>query len=287
MAGKIQFCNRRVLACLEQRLKGGIYPRGILLDPTDASLLSLKARATDASKRFAGTPLARITGVFQAMQNHYALNGKPPDASKDDPQLIHELFGETAISTHRSILFKWLCDEILLSSGVRCRLMVGKLHTPALIFPHHHVWVDITLDEGSNTTFRVDATRSSEKGQEPILPVSFDGQTSGISEKFQTWFAQSVMVSENLGVQRDEGAIDDLVAFAAEAHQLESTEICSTANAFYRLGLHPESIQPLYLEIKKRIRAGTAKTQMHEAELEQAVGFVKWWESRRDTIDIT
>jgi hypothetical protein len=280
------FLTKRVLTCLEQRfVRGnGLIGRSVL-ESKSPSLLSLRASADAAANRTTGTPLARIGAVFQTMNDHFdALKSDADgdtDGEEEKPMMLHEV--PEAACYERSVLFKWLCDELVSSNEeARFRVMLGELHVPKEAWPEYHAWVDISFaGEAAPATLRVDPTRPF-GCLDPFLPLDDNGEPQGIEEQYHVWPAQSIFNTDALGsifshknkkmgekIQRD--AIGDLVAAAAANPQtLTMSELFSTANAFMGLSLPPHVMTPLVKEMKKRLVEGTAQT-----ELGLGLGFIR------------
>ena len=291
------FLTPCALASLEQSLTGGFCQKSpavrCLLDPLSPSLLELKSTAA-ASATKGITPIDKIGNVFDTMDDHFASNNREL-SSLSKEELIHDLPSKAASCHQRSVLFKWLCDEVVAGGDVggdtRFRLLFGELHTPREALPIHHAWVDITFNgEGAPATWRVDATRRN-GNLEPFLFLNKNNgqpEDDDIDEVYHAWIAQSIARCNDLGVTPTKDALDALVAGLATPQALSAAEVFSTAMAVIELGrrgLLPqkrEYIDPLFREIKQRIESGDAgKETIPPRELAAMQGWVEHVEGRR------
>jgi len=259
------------LASLEQPLTGGFCQNSsvrCLLAPSSPSLLELKSTAA-ASATKGITPIDKIRNVFDTMDDHFASNNREL-SSLSEQELIHDLPSKVATCHQRSALFKWLCDQVVVTGGdTRFRLLFGELHTPREPLPIPHAWVDITFNgEGAPATLRVDAMRRN-GNLEPFFFVDKNNgqpEDEDIDEGYYPWIAQSIARCNDLGVKPTKGALDALVAgILATPQTLSAAEVFSTAMAvmqLHRRGLLPmkkEHIDPLFGELKQRIESGAAE----------------------------
>lgn len=296
-----------VLASLEQPFAGGFCCKrnddfGVL-DPLSPSLLELKSKAAAAAPQQQAPTIDRIRSVLETLEDHFAASSSSSSNSNDcnysnsnitalsspattTTTLIQDLPGEKARCFERSVLFKWLCDELIAqhpppsSSGgnggggddtARFRLWVGELYTPMEELPIPHAWVDIALDgTAAPATLRVDPTRSA-ANLEPMFPIDKNsGKPKGdsnVEEDYHPWVAQTVARYVDLGVQPTQGALKAIAAGAATPQALSSAEVFSTAAAILELhkagarlaptGKKNEHIvDPLFGELKQRIESG-------------------------------
>ena len=274
------FFTSRVLASLEKPLTGGFCKGNLgVLDPSSPSLLELKsaAAAAFASKTQGATPSERIRTVFEVMEDHLASNIDTGPESLSSSTLIQDVPIKMAQCFQRSVLLKWLCDEVVqtTSSGgdTRFRLLFGEVYTPRVELPIPHVWVDITFNgEATPATLRVDSTRTN-ANLEPFLPIDKNNGkplADDVDEEYFPWIVQSLSRCDDLGAKPTKGALDAVVAGLATpqaAQALPTAEIFSTAMAiteFHRKGVLPsknEHIDPLYEELKQRIVTGAVENE--------------------------